>query len=291
VRSALALILALALLAIVMPSARAEPIAIPDVAISGPGLPEPVYLAPTDADAFRRRVNLPPRLDFVPQPGGPSYTVTTAYWNKAVDRESGEEDLLVAGAATYWPEGGYVLTSLAGEDVWLVLDLRQRALLDRYIRLGSTGAIGPREGNLHVLATANATEFIGIGAGVAPLTAGQRTAFWTAFGDTPVRFLDPLEPPESDRDGFWLLLTIPDGPGYEYYYNGATLTDSFGAERYSVSPALRSLLEGLTLSTPAIQNEDSPGSLLWWPVMLGGGVAAIGAAYWLNRRNQQRAQA
>ncbi len=278
-------LMALFILALV--STAQEPFIIPDVAISGGPLPAPVRLAPTDADAFRRRINLPPRLEFVPQPSGPSYTVTTPYWNEAIDREeASEERLVVANAATYWPEGGFVRAMLGEIEVWTVLDLRQQALLERYIRLGSTGAISPRAGNLKVLAAANATEFVGIDAGVAPLTAAQRTAFWTELGDPRVAFPDPFQPPVVADDGYWLLLTIADGPGYQYYYDGSSLTDSFGAERYTVGPALATLLDGLTPSLPAIDHEDPPGSLLWWPVMGGGGLVLIGAAWWLNRRNQ-----
>ena len=288
-----ALILVATVIVLLAPPLSAqEPFSIPDVTISGGGLPAPVSLAPTDADAFRRRVNLPPRLEFVPQPTGPSFTVTSTYWNDAIDREdSAEEQLAVDEDATYWPEGGFVLTKLGEVEVWTVLDLRQRPMLDRYIRLGSTGAIGPREGNLGVLSAANATEYIGIDAGVKPLTAQQRTSFWAEFGETPVTFLDPFEAPRPDGDGFWLLLTIADGPGYEYYYDGATLTDSFGAERYAVSPAMQTLLNGLVPLTPAIDNEEPPGSLLWWPVMGGGGLLLITAAWWLDRRTRAQAPA
>ena len=292
-RFAPAFVLALALLFVLTLSSHAqEPFTIPDVTISGGSLPAPVSLAPTDADAFRRRINLPPRLEFVPVPTGPSYTVTSTYWNDAIDREdSAEERLAVDEDATYWPEGGFVLTKLGDANVWTVLDLRQRPLLDRYIRLGSMGEIGPREGNLGVLSAANATEYIGIDAGVKPLTVQLRTSFWAGLGETPVTFLDPFQPPQPDDDGFWLLLTIADGPGYEYYYDGSALTDSFGAERYAVSPALQTLLNGLVPLTPAIDNEESPGSLLWWPVMGGGGLVLIGAAWWLNRRNGERGSA
>jgi len=287
-----AILVATMLLLHTAPSSGQEPFTIPNVTISGGSLPAPVRLAPTDADAFRRRINLPPRLEFVPQPAGPSYTVTSTYWNDAIDREdSAEERLAVDEDATYWPEGGLVLTMLGDDEVWTVLDLRQRPLLDRYIRLGSTGVISPREGNLGVLAAANATEYIGIDAGVKPLTAQLRTAFLMGLGETPVTFLDPFEPPQPDGDGFWLLLTIADGPGYEYYYDGSSLTDSFGAERYAVSPALQSFLDGLAPALPAIDNEEPPGSLLWWPVMGGGGLVLIGAAWWLNRRNQADARA
>jgi hypothetical protein len=286
-------VLALALVLLTSPTLASaqEPFTIPDVTISGGGLPAPISLAPTDADAFRRRINLPPRIEFIPQTTGPSYAVTTAYWDDAIDRESGEEQLLVDERATYWPEGGFLLTKLGDQEVWTVLDLRQQALLERYIRLGSAGAISPREGNLGVLSAAAATEYIGIDAGAAPLTDSQRASFWSALGDTPVTFLAPFEPPQPGEDGFWLLLTIPDGPGYEYYYDGATLTDSFGAERYTAPAALRSLLDGLTPLTPPIENEDPPGSLLWWPVMAGGGLALIAAAYYLNRRTQPRPHA
>ena len=106
------------------PSSAQKPFTIPEVTISGGSLPAPVSLAPTDADAFRRRINLPPRLEFVPQPTGPSFTVTSTYWNDAIDREdSAEEQLAVDEDATNWPEGGFVLTKLGDVEVWTVLDL------------------------------------------------------------------------------------------------------------------------------------------------------------------------
>ena len=75
-----AVLLAFALLALVgaIPGLRRGQVSIPEVTISGGRLPGPVSLAPTDADAFRRRINLPPRLEFVPETTGPSYTVTDA---------------------------------------------------------------------------------------------------------------------------------------------------------------------------------------------------------------------
>jgi hypothetical protein len=37
---------------------------------------------------------------------------------------------------------------------------------------------------------------------------------------------------------------------------------------------------------PAIKHEEPVGSLLWWPVMIGGGLVAIGAAIWLRRKSR-----
>src|SRR5687767_5059743 len=75
----LAILVGTVLLLLAPHASAQEPFTIPDVTISGDSLPAPVRLAPTAADAFRRRINLPPRLDFVPRPTGPSYTVTSVY--------------------------------------------------------------------------------------------------------------------------------------------------------------------------------------------------------------------
>jgi hypothetical protein len=77
---------------------------------------------------------------------------------------------------------------------------------------------------------------------------------------------------------------VPDAHGYQYFYDGSTLTDLLGTERYTVPSALAAFLEGLTPAMPAIENQEPAGSLLWWPVMAGGGLVAIAAAVWLQRR-------
>src|SRR5690606_25657793 len=60
---------------------------IPSVTIAGGQLAESVHLAPADADAFRRRLNLLPRLDEEPEVQGASYSVTSSYWSSAVRLE------------------------------------------------------------------------------------------------------------------------------------------------------------------------------------------------------------
>ncbi|HEX5140553.1 MAG TPA: hypothetical protein VFX19_06400 [Dehalococcoidia bacterium] len=256
------------------------------VTISGGGLREAVHLAPIDADAFRRRVNLPPRLDNSPDLQGESYVITSPYWNSAVKREDGaEEKQRVDEAAIYYPDGGFTRTHLGGVEVWIVLDLRQRQIIDTYIGLSKAGQIGPNDGGLSVMRATAADKPIGIDAGGTPLTPEQRDTFWSALGDTPATFLDPQAPPEAGSDGFWLLFTVPDAHGYQYFYDGSTLTDLLGTERYTVPSVLGAFLHSLTPEMPAIENQEPAGSLLWWPVMIGGGLAAIAAAVWLQRRN------
>src|SRR5438552_10868877 len=111
------------------PHVRAAPTT---TTITGGRLPHPVQLTPIDQDAFFRRVNSPPELEHEPRTSGGSYTVSSGYWAMALaDGKKGP----VSDEAEYFPDGGYVRGRKSGKDAWIVIDLRQRAILERYIRL------------------------------------------------------------------------------------------------------------------------------------------------------------
>jgi hypothetical protein len=272
-------------LALIAPSISAQEFTIPSVTISGGDLTGSLRLAPADADMFRRRVVQPPRLEDPPAVSGLPYLVTSDYWASAVRLEDDEEAEDVGDEGHYYPDGGFVRVDLGGDDVWLVLDLRQRSILDRYIRLREQGLIGDTPSTLEVLAEAFNMETMAVEAGaelVEPeVAAGLLSDLVEA---NPEPGVEPRQPPSPSDDGFWLTVMQVQGGVLRYFYDGRTLTESLGTERYDAT-SVAGTLDGLApASTPAIQNEDPAGSLLWWPVMIGGGIAALGAALWLRRR-------
>src|SRR6185503_5215606 len=121
----------IALVAFGLPGASVY--AAPDAtSISGPGFSHSVRLAVTDDYAFFRRINLPPKLEDTPKVSGPSFEITSRYWDEVVrgwDSSAGSG----ADSATYYPQGGFVRARQGGSDVWLVIDLRQQAIINRYI--------------------------------------------------------------------------------------------------------------------------------------------------------------
>src|SRR5215510_11139478 len=136
--------------------------------ISGGNLPFAVALSPLDEQAFFQRIGPLPKLDDEPSTTGKSYTVTSPYWDIALRGD--DKDAKPAEAdAQYFPDGGYVLAKQGGEDAWVVIDLRQRAVLDRYIRFSSEGAPSlstTEPGTIDVMRIASARgEEIGIEAG------------------------------------------------------------------------------------------------------------------------------
>jgi len=257
----------------------------PAVVISGGDLPGAVRLAPADADAFQRRLNQPPRYSQAPHVSGIFYTVATTYWDKAVRRADGEPS--VDASADYYPAGGFVRTRQASNDVWIVIDLRQRALLDRYIRLAKSGSISAEPGALEVAAAAR-DEPISVSAGGRLVTPAEAQAFWSAFAATgKVRFFaEPRPPTTNGSGGYWLAFSLPEGRVLTYFYDRETqtLTDSLGTEMYAVSPSLAAALPQPGGPALEIERQDPPGSLAWWPVMVGAGLASLALALWLNGR-------
>jgi hypothetical protein len=261
---------------------------------------ETYTLAPADADAFQRRLNQPPKLETPPDAGGPSYTVTTAYWDVAVREE--DDDPAVDHAAEYFPRGGFVRTRQDGEDVWLVIDLRQRAILDHYILYATTQRL-PQDASLKqamlhpsallvmFLAYYGQGEPVSIDIGDRLLAASETDAFLASVAPNLIfqlTFLDPPQPPDHDASaGYWVTITLPEGRSLRYFYNTSTLTltDALGTETFDLKAAAGGGIPE-SAAIARIDQQEPAGSLLWWPVMIGGGVSLLAVAIWLQRRNR-----
>ena len=242
---------------------------------------QPVRFAPVDADAFQRRLNSPPPY-VGPKPAGESFVVTSAYWDVVLRAE--ETAPRIDANAAYFQEGGIIRARQGDRDVYLVLDLRQRALLSRYIRLARTGSLpSPTPGALDVLIAAARADLISIELAGKPLSTDGARVLWRSLDeqDARVTFHDPPRPPERD-DGYWLTFTTSEGRSLQYFYESDTntLTDFLGTESYTI----RNILPTTAGEPLQIEQQEPHGSKLWWPVMLGGGAALLGAAVWARRR-------
>jgi hypothetical protein len=292
----LLLALLMAAVAVARPVAAQTPIAAVTIDIDG----NQFTLAPADADAFQRRLNRPPKLEDPPPAAAPSYTVTTDYWNPAVREEA--DDLAVDAEAEYFPAGGYIRARQDGEDVWLVLDLRQRAILDHYILYGTQQRLPQnpslREAALHpsallivFLAYYGVGEPIAIETGDRRLSADEADAFLASVAPFLLNatFLDPPQPPAAETDGYWVTFTLPEGRALTYFLDtsAGTLTDALGTEVHDISSAAGG---GIPESADvlAVQQEGPVGSRLWWLLAVGGGVALLVAAFWLQRWSADR---
>jgi hypothetical protein len=244
----------------------------------------PVRLAPADADAFQRRLNAPPPY-VGPRPSGESVLVTSGYWDAALRADESAPHF--DAAATYFIEDGVVQARQAGRDLFFVLDHRQRAMLARYVRLARTGSISSNPGALQVLIAAANSETISIEPGGVPLTVDDIGALWRALDDQKpvVSFIDEPQPP-ARAGGYWVTFTTAEGRALQYHYDPATgtLTDFLRTETYTI----RNLLPSTAGEPPQIEQQEPRGSLLWWPVMLGGSVALLAAAVWFRRLDASR---
>lgn len=266
---------------------------IPAVAVDVAG--EHITLAPADADAFQRRLNQPPLLDNPPPVAASSYTVTTAYWDPAV-REA-EDEPAVEPAAEYFPAGGFVRARQDGKDVWLVLDLRQRAILDHYIRYGTVhrlpsdsvlrhAALNPSALLIAFLDYFGQGESVAIEVGDRLLTEDEAEAFWVSVAPRlyGVTFLDPPQPPRTrGAPGYWVRLTFPEGRALSYFLDTSaqTLTDALGTETHDLSDTgAGGIPESADVSL--IEDESPAGSKLWWLLAVGG-VILLGLAVTLRR--------
>lgn len=267
--------------------------------VSGGSLPHPIRLAAVDEDAFFRRLNFPPILDNAPAVTGPSYTVDSPYWPEVIAARGVGGGVPAESRAIYYPEGGFVNARQAGRDVWLIIDLRQRAVLDRYIRLGLEGKLSPQPGIIEVLAAAARSEVISIEVGALPLNPAQASALWASLAG-----LKPLAPPAESappRDGpgsVWIIFGLPEGRSVQVMYTQAsgTLVDSLGSEVYALPGGRwlsevtgREMLPGTASGlSRSIEHQQPAGSWLWWPLMLGGGTGSLALAVWLRRRWQRQ---
>jgi hypothetical protein len=275
----LALVLLLLLATSVGASQAQEPPA--DVLIYLDNLPEPLRMAPADADAFQRRLNRP---SLVPPPlpaAGPWVGIDTPYWDAAL-RESPDDPQASLGGA-YYPQLGLVQTTRENRDAWLLLDQRQRAILDRYIRLGRAGAIGTRPSALQVLAAAAEDETLSVELAGRLLTEAEARSFWERLRTVETRPSFAGGRPHREG-GYWLVITLPEGRALSYHYDPAagSLTDSLGTESHDVSAL--GLPHTPPAEPPSIRHGSRPGSLLWWPVMLGGGLGLLALAVWTRGR-------
>jgi hypothetical protein len=267
------------------------------VVISGGDLAGSVALAPIDADAFQRRLNQPPRFKVPPTVEGISYAVETEYWDDAVRED--DQSPRAENVATYYPESGFVRVRQGAEDAWIVIDLRQRAMLDRYIRLAKGGEIEPQSGFLAVLTAASGSEETSVQIGSRVLPPAEEQAFWRV--SSGLKPLDAGLPdgaaPNTGSNSAWIIVTLPEGHAVEmlYSYASGTLVDGLGEEVYAVPRDwLRPVIgdyDGATLaslSASSIERDDPPGGWYWWPLMIGGGVACLVAAILADRRRASR---
>lgn len=267
--------------------------------ISGGGLARPVTLAIVDHQAFMRRLDLPPLLQDEPPLRGPSYTVTSPYWDAAV-RDNDETEPVVDEAATYYPEGGFVRTRQGGKDVWTVLNTAQKAILNRYIRYAPELPVAPSV--FDVLRSAGrGNEGIGISIGAVNLAPAERARFWQAALAASPRTMSPAESSAllaSEPGSTWIVFNLPEGRAVSMRYAPATgtlyeLQEAMAGIAFSVpadwlAPVLGSQPGSGAGSGPLqpmeISQQPGQGSPLWWVLMVGGGAVAIAVAVLIERR-------
>jgi hypothetical protein len=275
--------------------------------ISGGGLPRPITLAAADEDAFYRRITVPPKLDNAPEAAGPAYTITSPYWPQVLpgnkkDRPPAAEE------ATYYPEGGYVKARQGEADSWLVLDQRQRAIIDRYIRLGQRDLLPSQPSALQVVGvSALVGEPTGVLVGARQLTPDERARFWQVVSKVEPQSFDQLAAGDRDflrgltseegattpgaaPDSAWLSIDLTEGRSLRLLYDAprSRLVEFVGEQVYALpSGFMASLLGGEGAAAGAapvgVPQEKPVGSRLWWAVMVLGGLASLGVAAWLSR--------
>ncbi len=283
-------------LLVVIAAAQEVPL-VSQTRISGVNLPHSVLLSVVDEDAFVRRLDSPPILSNPPEPTGTVYTVTSPYWG-AVLRDAGGVVATGELEASYFPVLGHVRVQNPGEEFWLVINQRQRAILDRYIALTAAGLLVNRPGILDVLVEASKFELITVQIGDRFLDETETAEFWQVARGLPRLSSSQMLASvvlEDDESRLWIIFNLPEGRAVQMSYSVAPglLTDSLGAEAYRVPGDWLVNVLGADAPRPgepsniggrAIEQDTRPGSPLWWLVMVGGGVSAIGAAIWLRRR-------
>ena len=286
----LAFLAVIALAALVLPGARvyASPEA---TSISGPGFSHPVRLAVTDDYAFFRRINLPPKLEDTPKASGPSYEITSRYWDDVVrgwDSSAGSG----ADSATYYPQGGFVHARQDGEDVWLVLDVRQQAILNRYIRLAQKNSLSSIPTLQEVIAASQRDEKISVTIGSHQLKPDELAKFWNEFA-RPMNRTDGGGTTPKAPDGVWIAFGLEEGRTVHLFYDikGNRLIDDLGIEAVTVpNDWLQSVLgTQITAASPliaplAVPHQDPRGGRFWWFVMVGGGVFFLAAAFYAHKK-------
>ncbi len=279
--------------------------------ISGGSLREPIRFAAVDEEALYRRLNAPPKLSEPPATAGASYTIQTPYWGIVLPGRPGERPA-AEDKALYYPAGGLVRARQNGNDVWLVLDDRQQAVIARYIGLGEKALIQAEPGILEVLrGDALAGGQVTVTLGTRVLTDGEKSRFWAQLPEA-MRLRTPFAGlTDSDREYLrrqlasnergqagtgppaWFTFDLAEGRAVRLLFDPdrSRLVDYTGEEVYSVAPTLltQTFGAGADISAPGltavpVPGDQGAGSPLWWVVMAGGGLTLTGAAALLQRR-------
>jgi hypothetical protein len=260
-------------------------------------------MAAVDEESFVTRFNLPPKLDEEPPVSGSSYTVRSPYWPKVLPGIAGERPA-ADDEADYYPDGGFVRAQQGGEDSWIALDLRQRAILNRYVRLGEQSALPAEPGILEVLRAAAASgETVGVAVAGRQLTEAESLKLWQSLDGIPVRpqpevpDATPVPPPPMLRTGAWLTFTLPEGRDVQLLFVDATaIVVDFRAEQFYPVPQRwleaiigpdGNLIEGPSRAQEVPQDENRD-SAFWWALMAASGIALLSTAIYLRRRLPQK---
>ncbi len=292
-RYALLLLLLAALLLVWAPSTVMASAS--QTTISGGGIGQPIRLTTVDETALFQRINFPPKLDNAPAVSGPAYSLTSPYWPKVLPG-NGKDRPPADQTAAYYPQGGFVKARQSGGDVWLALDLRQRAIIERYVSLGEQRLLPPEPGVIDVLrAAASRGEDIGVQAGGRELSVAQAGGLWSSLAGVVPKPLSAIQAPPTTvaANDAWLVFTLAEGRDVRVYYDSAAnqLVDYAGQQSYAVPSAwLPKVLgpdpqTGSTSYAPlSVPREKGAGSPIWWLLMIAGGAASLGLAVVLRRR-------
>jgi hypothetical protein len=283
---------------VAMAAASAATAAGSETTISGGSLTTPLRLTAGDEVALFQRITLPPKLDDAPPVlAGPAYSVKSPYWPRVLPG-NGKDRPPASDQAAYYPAGGFVRASQGGKDAWLVLDLRQRAIIDRYIRLGEKRLISGEPSILDLLRADVATgASLGIAAGARELSAAEQGKFWTSLeGVNPRSFPPAAGVPTTAAgdlppDAVWITFTYPEGRDTRLLYvpGSDALVDYDSQQYYGVPRNWLTLVLGsdgtpgsAVIAPVPVPQEAGPGSPVFWVLMIGGGLALIGAAVFLR---------
>jgi len=197
-----------------------------------------------------------------------------------------------ADSATYYPQGGFVHAKQNGEDVWLVIDLRQQAILNRYIRLAQRNSLPAIPTLQEVIAASQRDEKISVTIGSRQLKADELPAFWQEFARPMTRTDGGGTTPKGD-DGVWIAFGLEEGRTVHLFYDmkGNRLIDDLGIEAVTVpSDWLQSVLgTRVSAASPlvaplAVPQQEPRGSRAWWFVMVGGGIFFLAAAFYAHKK-------
>jgi len=197
-----------------------------------------------------------------------------------------------ADSATYYPQGGFVHAKQDRDDVWLVLDLRQRAILDRYIRLAQKNTLPAIPTLQEVIAASQRDETISVTIGSRQLKPDELPAFWKEFA-RPTSRTDGGGTTPKGSDGLWIAFGLEEGRTVHLFYDtkGHRLIDDLGIEALTVPDDWLSSVIGTPVSVTspllaplAIPQQEPRGGRLWWFVMVGAGIFFLGAAFVAHKK-------